>query len=157
MHAPGPSFEDRVRDAGRIVYAVAHSVLRDPAEAEDVAQEVFLMAYRKLDQLRDPGQFRAWVARMSWRQALNRKRGWRRRLARDFRWSAARPAAAAPEETLTLQHEVERMPEHLREVLVLAAIEGLEAREVSAILEIPEGTVRSRLHAARKHLLEVWK
>lgn len=140
-----------------MVYAVAHGVLRDPAEAEDVAQEVFLMAYRKLDQLRDPGHFRAWVARMSWRQALNRKRGWRRRLARDFRWTAARPESAAPEETLTLRHEVERMPEHLRQVLLLAAIEGLDAREVSAILEIPEGTVRSRLHAARKHLLEVWK
>ena len=157
MDAPGLSFDDCVRDAGRMVFAIAQSVLRDPAEAEDVAQEVFLMAYRKLEQLREPERFRAWVARMSWRQALNRKRGWRRRLARDFRWSAARPETEAPETAVTLQREVERMPERLREVLLLAAIEGLDAREVGAILEIPEGTVRSRLHAARKHLLEVWK
>ena len=157
MDAPGLSFDDCVRDAARTVFAIAQSVLRDPAEAEDVAQEVFLMAYRKLEQLREPERFRAWVARMSWRQALNRKRGWRRRLARDFRWSAARPETEAPETAVTLQREVERMPERLREVLLLAAIEGLDAREVGAILEIPEGTVRSRLHAARKHLLEVWK
>ena len=56
-----------------------------------------------------------------------------------------------------LRAEIERLPEKLRAALLLSAVEGMEAREVAAVLEIPVGTVRSRLHLARKRLLEVMK
>ncbi|MCH8947760.1 MAG: RNA polymerase sigma factor, partial [Acidobacteria bacterium] len=56
-----------------------------------------------------------------------------------------------------LRDEIDRLPEKLRAALLLSAVEGMEAREVAAVLEIPVGTVRSRLHLARKRLLEVMK
>lgn len=144
-----------------MVYRVAYSVLDDPHDAEEVTQEVFLQAYRKLSSLRDPEKFRAWVARTSWRLALNHQRTSTRARRRETEWSegAALPPPSA--EALAeqsefhgrLREEIHGLPEKLRNVLLLSALEGFEARDVAAILEIPEATVRSRLYLARKRLL----
>ena len=155
-------FERRLRESQRVVYQMAYSVLANPADAEEVTQDVFLRAYRKLSSLRDPQKFRAWVARMSWRLALNRQRASARARRRDTAWfeSVASPPAsvetlaAAREFHSRLRNEIDRLPEKLRAVLLLSAIEGLDTHAVAAILEIPEGTVRSRLHLARKQLLQ---
>lgn len=164
---PGPEadladFERLLREAYRTVFQVAYSVLANSADAEEVTQEAFLRAYQKFTSLRDPQKFRAWVARMSWRLALNRQRAASRALRRDTAWLAAQPAANNPaaeaagrELELRLRGEIERLPEKLRAVLLLSAIEGLDARAVAAILEIPEGTVRSRLYLARRQLWKV--
>lgn len=155
-------FAARVAETQRRVFQVAYSVLANAADAEDVAQDAFLRAYRKYDRLRDPGKFRAWVSRIAFRLALNRRRDRHRQLARDTAWHARRPEAADGARTATdrifldqLRAEIDRLPEKLRAVLLLLAVEGMEAREVAAVLEIPVGTVRSRLHLARKRLLEV--
>ncbi|MFQ5818202.1 MAG: RNA polymerase sigma factor [Terriglobia bacterium] len=155
-------FERRLRESQRVVYQVAYSVLGNAADAEEVAQEVFLRAYRKRRSLREPEKFRAWVARMSWRLALNYQRAAGRARRRDTAWveSTARPRAdvetqaAARESQARLRSEIKRLPEKLRAVLLLSVVEGLDTRGVAAILEIPEGTVRSRLYLARKRLLE---
>ncbi len=164
---PGPEadladFERLLREAYGTVFRVAYSVLANSADAEEVTQEAFLRAYQKFASLRDPQKFRAWVARMSWRLALNRRRAAARALRRDTAWVAAQPAANNPaaeaagrELELRLRGEMARLPEKLRSVLQLSAIEGLDARAVAAILEIPEGTVRSRLHLARRQLWKV--
>lgn len=154
-------FERRLRESHRVVYQVAYSVLANRADAEEVTQDVFLRAYRKRTSLRDPERFRAWVARMGWRLALNRQRTAARARRRDTAWcEAAMPAPASAESRAVesefharLRAEIARLPEKLRAVLLLSAVEGLETRAVAAILEIPEGTVRSRLHLARKQLL----
>ena len=145
----------------RLVYQIASSVLGNAADAEEVAQDVFLRAYRKLASLRDPAKFRAWVARMSWRLAMNRQRASARSLRRDTAWldcaaplpESAEALAASREFHERLCQEIDRLPAKLRAVLLLSAVEGLDARAVAGILEIPEGTVRSRLHHARKQLL----
>ena len=147
-----------------MVYQVAFGVLADAADAEEVAQDVFLRAYCKFSSLRDPEKFRAWVARMSWRLALNRQRASLRARRRDTAWlesAAPRPGsvetlAAAREFHSRLRNEIQRLPEKLRAVLLLGAVEGLDTRAVAAVLEIPEGTVRSRLHLARRHLLRMF-
>lgn len=152
-------FEERLRASERLVFQIAFGVLGNAADAEEVAQEVFLRAYRKLGSLRDPEKFRAWVARMSWRLALNRQRAAARALRRDTAWfEAATPPSvgtrgATSEFEMRLREEIDRLPERLRSVVLLAAVEGLEARSVGEILRIPEGSVRSRLHLARKELL----
>jgi len=146
---------DLVRKHGRLVYRIAYSVLGNAADAEEVTQEVFLRAFRNLDSLRDTGKFRAWVARMSWRTAINHRRGWLRTLRRETAWHAiSTPPAGQTELRLALRQQIARLPEKLRAVLLLSAIEGLESPEIAAILEIPEGTVRSRLHLARRQLWE---
>lgn len=154
-------FERRLRESQRVVYQVAYSVLGNAADAEEVTQDVFLRAYRKLSSLREPEKFRAWVARMSWRLALNRQRAAARARRRDTAWlesstappSSVESVAAEREFRARLRTEIDRLPEKLRAALLLSAVEGLDTRSVAAILEIPEGTVRSRLHLARKHLL----
>lgn len=146
----------------RRVFQIALSVLADPADAEEVAQEAFLLAHRRLSSLQDPTRFRAWVSRIAFRLALNRRRARRRRLARETAWQAdqspAQSAGACDAVFLErLRAEINLLPEKLRVVLLLAAVEGMDAREVAGVLRIPVGTVRSRLHAARKRLLEVMK
>lgn len=156
-------FAARVRETQRRVFQIAYSVLADAADAEEVAQDVFIRAYRRLANLREPEKFLAWVSRISFRLALNRRRAQRRRLARDTAWYAARPNTVVDGARKgvdrffldSVRMEIDRLPEKLRAVLLLSAVDGMEAREVAAVLDIPVGTVRSRLHLARKRLLEV--
>ncbi len=153
-------FERQLRENQRLVYQLAYGVSGNAADAEEVAQDVFLRAYRKFSSLRDRERFRAWVARMTWRLALNRQRGMARSLRRDAAWAALAPVAALPETvaggwdaTDRIREEIGRLPEKLRVVLLLSAMEGMETRAIALLLGIPEGTVRSRLHLARKQLL----
>src|SRR5215212_633003 len=76
-------FEVRLVESSTLAFRVAFSVLRHREDAEDVAQEAFAKAYRSFRQLRDRQRFRAWLVRMTWRLALDRKRSDRRRSARD--------------------------------------------------------------------------
>lgn len=162
---PAVGFGERIAEHQRRVFQIALSVLGNSADAEDVAQEAFLRAYQRFDSLREAEKFRAWVNRIVFRLALNRKRGYRRRLARDFAWHSAETitivdgAKEAEQQVMLgrLRREIERLPEKLRGVLMLSLVEEMDAADVGAVLGIPAGTVRSRLHAARKVLLEVMR
>ncbi len=156
------AFGARVAENQRRVFQIAYSVLGNAADAEDVAQEAFLRAFQKADSLREAEKFRAWVARISFRLALNRQRGTRRRLARDTAWQTMETATSfdgqrAAEQRLTLdslRRRIDALPEKLQSALRLSLVAGMDAEEVGAVLGIPAGTVRSRVHAARKQLLE---
>jgi RNA polymerase sigma-70 factor (ECF subfamily) len=158
-------FAARVAENQRRVFHIAYGVLGNWADAEEVAQEAFLHAYRKFSSLREAEKFRAWVNRIAFRLALNRQRGIRRRLVRDNTWHAAGPGdtvdgSSQPEQRMLvdrLRNEIESLPEKLRRVLQLSIVEDMNANDVSLVLGIPAGTVRSRLHAARKLLLEAMK
>jgi len=158
-------FGARVAQNQRRVFHIAFGVLGNPADAEEVAQEAFLRAYQKFESLREAQKFRAWINRIAFRLALNRQRGMRRRLTRESAWHAAGGSEtldgtrSADDRILLerLRQEIEALPEKLRRVLQLSIVEDMEAADVGAILGIPEGTVRSRLHTARKLLLEAMK
>lgn len=157
-------FERRVRECHRVVYQVAFGVLRDGADAEEITQDAFLRAYRKLSSLREPRKFRSWVARMSFRLALNRRRASARAQRRDTLWVEMSPPSTGNVESivaqreflLRLQQEMDRLPEKLRTVLLLSAVQELNTRDIADVLGIPEGTVRSRLYLARKELFKVF-
>ncbi len=156
-------FAALVQEFQRHVFQIAYSVLADAADAEEVAQDAFVRAYRDFASLREPGKFRAWISRIAFRLALNRRRTRRRQLDRDTTWHSAQPnpvvdGARKGVDRLLLdrvRREIEQLPEKLRDVLLLSAVEGMEAPEIAGVLDIPAGTVRSRLHLARKRLLEV--
>ena len=162
---PEAGFNERIAENQRRVFQIAYSVLGNSADAEDAAQEAFLRAYQKRVSLREAEKFRGWVNRIVFRLALNRQRSHRRRLARDTAWQATETPVmvdgAKDAEQLVmldrLRREIERLPQKLRSVLQLSLVEEMEAADVGAVLGIPAGTVRSRLHAARKLLLEVMK
>src|SRR6185369_2782477 len=154
-------FEARLVESSTLAVRVAYSVLRRREDAEDVAQEAFARAYRSFSQLRDRDRFRSWLARMTWRLAINRWRADRRRSAREL----AHAVSVAPEPTTEqtvdgrrraaqLWRAIDALPDKLRIVIVLASIEGHDVGEVAALLGVPAGTVKSRLFLARQRLKE---
>ena len=150
-------FEDRLRDSGALAFRVAYGVLRHREDAEDVAQEAFARAFRTFATLRDRERFRAWLVRMTWRLAIDRRRGDMRRSTREQ--AAVDPTPSSVEQVASdrqrarhLWEAIDALPDKLRVTIVLAGIEGHDTREIAALLEIPEGTVRSRLFLARKAL-----
>ena len=153
-------FELRLADCPMLAYRVALGVLRNAAEAEDVAQDAMLRAYRNFHRLRDRDRFRAWLVRTAWRLALDRLRAAGRRERRERasmsepRDESAENAAASREFERHVVSAMDQLPEKLRIVMVLAAIEGYNTREVAKLLRVPEGTVKSRLFLARKRMSE---
>jgi RNA polymerase sigma-70 factor, ECF subfamily len=153
-------FEQRLADCPTLAYRVALGVLRNPAEAEDVAQEAMLRAYRNFHRLRDRERFRGRLVRTAWRLSLDKIRAAGRRERReqaameDRRETGSENAAASREFESHVGAAMEKLPEKLRIVMVLAAIEGYNTREVANLLGLPEGTVKSRLFLARKRLAE---
>jgi RNA polymerase sigma-70 factor, ECF subfamily len=157
-------FEGRLVETSRLAFRVAFSVLRHQQDAEDVAQESFVKAYRHFTSLRDRNRFRAWLVRTVWRTALDRQRSNRRRGAHEL---VVEPVALAQvtsgvsvsqpvvdDDRAALWAAIDTLPEKLRVVIVLASIEGHDMREVAALLRVPQGTVKSRLFLARQRLKE---
>jgi RNA polymerase sigma-70 factor (ECF subfamily) len=161
-------FETRLVESSTLAFRVAFSVLRQREDAEDVAQEAFAKAYRSFQQLRDRERFRAWLVRLTWRMALDRQRANRRRLAREvasdqiveagiqtrLQSESTGDVVVSRERAEQLWQAIDTLPDKLRLVIVLAGIEGHDIREVAALLDVPDGTVKSRLFLARKQLRE---
>jgi len=156
-------FEERLQESAALAVRVAYGVLRQREDAEDVAQEAFAKAYRRFASLRDPVRFRGWMVRVTWRLAIDRWRSERRRRAREELAPTSAPSATAEarvdEATRAsrLWAAIDTLPEKLRIVLILSAIEGHGVREVGELLGLPTGTVKSRLFLARKALAEKLK
>jgi RNA polymerase sigma-70 factor, ECF subfamily len=161
-------FEARLVESSTLAFRVAYGVLRQRQDAEDVAQEAFVKAYRSFTQLRDRERFRAWLVRITWRLALDRQRSDRRRLVREDKSDdvrsedvrRARPSGRAEDDLLAreraqlLWNAIDALPEKLRVAIVLANIEGHDVDEVARLLDLPVGTVKSRLFSARQKLKE---
>ena len=154
-------FEARLAESSRLAFRVAYSVLRHRENAEDVAQEALTRAYRRFHQLRERDRFGPWLVRVTWRLALDRQRADRRRMlhehAHDPAWvleGSTADAIAARERALHVWRAIDELSPKLRIVVVLANIEGHDVQDVARLLAIPEGTVKSRLFAARVRLKE---
>ena len=153
-------FEERLRDSASLAFRVARGVLRHREDAEEVAQESLARAWTSFRTLRDRERFRAWLVRTTWRLAIDRQTSDRRRAARERAVEPGEPEADA--ERLAVARErhdhiwraIEALPERLRIVVLLANIEEHDVRDVARLLGLPEGTVKSRLFAARKRLAE---
>jgi RNA polymerase sigma-70 factor (ECF subfamily) len=141
-------------------------MLRDPAEAEDVAQEAFVKAYRAIGSFRGDSAFYTWLYRIAVNTARNTMASRQRRpleyeadLTESEQSSVdARmkdtdtPEAAALSEEIhqTVNRAVEELPEDLRTAIILREIEGLSYEEIAAAMDCPVGTVRSRIFRARE-------
>ena len=89
-------FEERLAECGPLAYRVAQGVLRNSADAEDVAQEALVRAYQNFERLREPARFRGWLVRIAFRLALDRWRSAKRREKRETDWMQPEHRAAAP-------------------------------------------------------------
>jgi RNA polymerase sigma-70 factor, ECF subfamily len=151
-------FEVRLIESATLAFRVAYGVLRNRADAEDVAQDAFAKAYRRFAQLRERQRFRAWLVRITWRLALDRQRADRRRAVRESAHARDQPSATVEttedDRAERLWRAVDSLPEKLRIAIILANVEGHDIGEMSVLLGVPEGTVKSRLYLARQRLME---
>lgn len=153
------------------VYNVAYRILGDPDEAADATQETFLKAYQRLHQHRR-GAFRAWLLRIATNTCYDLLRKRQRQGTYPLSDMLASPDEAQAEhvrflqsredspEEVALRHEIhqaiqqglQRLPPEYRIVVVLSDIEGLSYEEIAQVLEVPLGTVKSRLSRGRSML-----
>jgi RNA polymerase sigma-70 factor (ECF subfamily) len=136
---------------------VVYRLYGDPDLAEEAAQEAFLRAWQKLLSYRPEHQFRSWVYRIAINTAIDALR--KRRDAANIEDLPLDSGAPGPEDTLVaaertslVQAAVLKLPEASRAVLVLREYEEMSYAEIAAALEIPVGTVMSRLNYARGQL-----
>ena len=155
------AFEPLVRRYQNAAFAVALGFLRDRTDAEDVVQDAFVAAYCKLSQLKDPEIFGSWLHRI----VVNRCKEWNRR-KKVSRMVRVDPDAEHMRdefpladqihreylECLELWDEVERLPEHYRQVVNLYYYTGFSLKEIASFLDIPESTVKGRLFQSRIRL-----
>ncbi len=152
-------WESLLAENAPLAFRVARGVLRNDADAEDIAQEALLRAYRRFERLRERTRFRAWLVRISFRLALDRLRSTKRRQQREAQWvfensRNTRHSGETSEFQRQFDRALDELPEKQRLVLLLAAMEGHSLEEVSVLLAVPVGTVKSRLFFARKTLAE---
>jgi RNA polymerase sigma-70 factor (ECF subfamily) len=145
---------------------VARSLTRDSAEADDLVQETYLRALRAQDQfqLKEFG-IRPWLLRILHNTHLNRVKRERRRpmaVEAEVLETAAvspppppPPAAPGSIDDEELAQAMNQLPPDLRTILMLWAVDELSYKEMAEVLEVPIGTVMSRIHRARQRLYEL--
>jgi RNA polymerase sigma-70 factor (ECF subfamily) len=160
------AFSELVTRHHKAVYRATLAALGSHSDAEDVAQEAFVLAFRKLEQFRGESSVRTWLIAIGWRLALTRRRGplrhLKQMLAINPAVEALVPSHAPSPETLLVDADllahvrglIQRLSPKLRDALLLSAGSEMSSEEVAAILEIPPGTLRWRLLEARRQLRE---
>ena len=155
------AFGQLVRTYQHRAVTIARALGIDPADAEDVAQEAFLRAYRGLPRFRGASTFRTWLVQVVTNTARThrRQRTGRREISTDegeYPIVETLPDPGDLERTAIARDRVARalevLPADLREAVVLRDVEGLEYREIADALDIPIGTVESRIFRGRARL-----
>ncbi len=148
------AFDKLVRARLDRMYMTANRILRDRAGAEDVVQQAMILAWRDLPSLRDRARFDAWLYRLLIRTCYRHLRSSRRWAANVIELAEIR--ASAPESTIhdrdALERAFRRLSAEKRSAIVLHHVTGFGFNEVSQVLGIPEGTVRSRIHYGLREL-----
>jgi len=159
------AYGELVRKYENRIVAVLVGMVRNREDARDLAQKAFIRAYDRLDRFQERSSFYTWLYRIAFNLAIDFKRSQARRPTDEYDDARAVDSVehaapdAGPEHNTrrarlrnSIQEAIEALPKDQRAVVVLREIEGLAYREIAEILEIPEGTVMSRLFYARKRL-----
>jgi RNA polymerase sigma-70 factor, ECF subfamily len=166
------AFGELVERNRRAVFRAALACVGSPAEADDVAQEAFVTAFRKLDTFRGEAQFRTWLLSITWRKAIDRRKSvmrWVRLTVSPPRDDAGEdtfdymdriPAGGRSQEDSVVDEELQRnvtrligtLPKKLRDALLLAGTGEHTYEQISVMLGAPLGTVKWRVSEARRVL-----
>ena len=150
-----PLFELIMRRYNRRLFRAAWGILKDPEAAEDAVQEGYLIAFSKLEQIRDPERIGAWLTRTVVRLAMAQARTTEREQRRDPDdltggvTNEAVTRAARSEVAQLVEKALRGLPMDYRLVFILREMEELSTEETAKSLDLPVGTVKSRLHRAK--------
>ncbi len=161
------AFNQLVSSYQERLFKLAYGITLDREDSLEVVQDVFLSVYHHIQTFRQNSTLATWLRKITLHHCLNWKRKWKRRfkwhhqsLEQENDFESAEKNSNDPELLFrekqledALMIEIQALPEKLRLVFVLNAIEGLSYDEISEILRIKKGTVSSRLHLARKSLI----
>lgn len=162
------AFRQLITEYHPLAYGLAYRALGDREDAEEVVQDAFVKIHGALGGFRGESSLKTWILRIVWRLSLNRRRDrarspWRRLGLHRTDEEAGERLSAAPgegpearlltrERQRLVREQIDQLPAPLREVLILHGFEQLGYEEISRVLEIPVGTVSSRIHGARRRL-----
>lgn len=146
------TFVSEVQDMERMLYRVSRGLLPSLADCEDAVQEALRKAWEKRGRV-DAAYFRPWLMRIVINECHNLNRRRRRETPVSEVSEEAAPSAPDP----LLRQAVSALPDKLRIPLLLHHLEGFGVSDVARILRLPQGTVKSRLHQARKRLKDEWE
>jgi RNA polymerase sigma-70 factor, ECF subfamily len=160
------AWEDLVKVHSRRVYAICYRFTGSDHEAQDLTQEVFLRVFRSLKSFRaGEGSFTVWLARLSRNLLIDHYRRTKLDRATDSieeqlpmleektaMISRTEGLVAGREASELLQGALQKLSPELRETVILRDLEELEYREIAQVLNVPEGTVKSRLNRGRAEL-----
>jgi len=168
VRAEDIDFEAAAREHRPFLLQIAVASTRNPTDAEDIVQEALMRGYRGIKRFRGDCPLRIWLSRIVVRVAINHHKSLARRLKRwmffgdlekihdDGSVQEFDPPDQSGlfdrEALMDIRKHVGRLPDEFRMPLVMLAVEGLTIPEIAGILEIPEGTVKSRIFYARKRL-----
>lgn len=142
------------------VSRLCFQMLRDDGAAEDAAQEVLLRAFQKMPGFRGESEFSTWVYRIALNHCLEIKRSWARRDGLFDAETVARSTgdfSSRIDTRLALESALDALPETLQVILILRMWHQKSYEEIAAILNLPLGTVKSRLHQARREFRAIWE
>jgi len=161
------AWEDLVRTHTRRVYALCYRFTGSGSEAQDLTQDVFLRVFRTIKTFRsDEGSFGTWLSRVTRNLLIDHYRRTRQERVTDSieeqlptieesgATAPSRPdqAVAGREASEILQHTLQKLSPDLREAVILRDLQEMEYREIAEVLQIPEGTVKSRINRGRAEL-----
>jgi RNA polymerase sigma-70 factor (ECF subfamily) len=165
------AFELLIKKYQRRIFHLIYRITQDPTVVEPIAQEVFLKAYRSITSFRGSSQFYTWLYRIAVNTSLSHikkesvEENRERSLEHDLHASILQSESLKTEdpEELFIRKEflkhlldsLRRLPEDLRTAVILREFSGLNYEEISEVMEIPLGTVRSRIFRARARLREM--
>jgi RNA polymerase sigma-70 factor (ECF subfamily) len=161
------AFEALVTRYRKRIFALALHITRSASEADDIAQDVFLKAYRALPEFEGRSQFFTWVYRMTVNRSLNVRRDRTRRgedvvvddprlelaVAVDARSNPGREAELR-QSYARLLRALDALPVDMRTTVILVSLQGLSHGEVAVVQKVSEGTIAWRMHEARRRLHE---
>jgi RNA polymerase sigma-70 factor, ECF subfamily len=153
------AFEVLMRRYNQRVFRAARAVLRDDAEAEDVVQDAWVRAYAHLSQFGGRASFATWLTRIVVHEAIARRRRRMRQVPLDDHAPALVATTPTPDDAAggrevaaAIERAIDALPTPYRTTFVLRDVQGLDTAETAACLEVPEATVKTRLHRARSLL-----
>jgi len=170
------AYETLIQRFEKPVYSLVSRLVDDPADAADVAQEVFLKVFRKVSGFRSESSLKTWIYRIAVNEARNQRRWFVRHRAKEIGLEPAESDAQGPQDWLSdpgrspyqtaldqethelIESALKKVSPNYRAAVVLREVEGLSYEEISEVLEVSLGTVKSRIlrgrESLRKHLVD---